>query len=75
MSSRPNQGGLWENTRKFNPSDPDFTGVINVNGTEIKFVAWHSTSTNPKAPKLNIRVDSAPVFQTTTKEKDDDIPF
>lgn len=79
MSSQPNTGGLWANTRKYSPSDPDFKGVLNVDGREIKFVGWHSNSKHPQAPKINLRVDShslPPVFQTTTEVvKDEDIPF
>ena len=78
MSSRPNQGGIWENTRKFNPSDPDFIGVLNVNGEDVKFVGWCSTSEHPQAPKISLKVNThamPPVFQTTAKVVDDDIPF
>jgi len=87
MSSYLNQGGLWDNQRKFEPQDPDFVGSINIAGVEHKIVAWMSTSKNKLAPTINIKVNEprpvpmkyTPVFKQpdakVLKEIDDDIPF
>ncbi len=79
-----NQGGLWDNQRKYNPQDPDFIGSINIAGVEHKIVGWKSSSTHPQSPCINIKLsDPAPVPMpcvqvddaSLTKEKKDDIPF
>ena len=81
MSSYTNQGGLWDNQRKYEPSDPDFVGNINIAGVDHKIVAWMSTSKNKLAPTINIKVNSvdfvkaAPQYKAVDKEKEDDIPF
>lgn len=41
-----------------------------MDGREIKFVGWHSNSKHPKAPKINLRVDTVslpPLFHPATK--------
>ena len=79
MSSYLNQGGLWDNQRKYEPNDPDFVGSINIEGVEHKIVAWMSTSKNKLAPTINIKLSNprpVPMPEAkATKEKEDDIPF
>jgi hypothetical protein len=82
MAAYLNQGGLWDNQRKYEPHDPDFVGSINIAGVEHKIVAWMSTSTNKLAPTINIKLsDTRPVPMpehrpvAVDKEKEDDIPF
>ena len=79
MSSYKNQGGLWDNQRKYEPNHPDFVGNININGTVYELAAWKSSSTNPKSPTINIKVQSAVVPMQYDKpeveDKKDDIPF
>lgn len=79
MSSFNNQGGLWDNQRKFEPNHPDFVGQLNINGIVYELAAWKSSSTNPKSPTINIKVQAAVVpmqyEQPVAKEKKDDIPF
>ena len=82
-----NQGGLWDNQRKFNPQDPDFVGSINIGGVEHKLVGWKSSSTHPQSPTINIKLSDpnpVPMKYTQadaiaetrlTKEHEDDIPF
>lgn len=53
-----NQGGLWDNQRKYEPHDPDFVGSINIGGVEHKLVGWMSTSTNKQAPTINLKVNN-----------------
>ena len=33
-------GALYENDRKTNDRQPDYTGPIKVNGTELRVAAW-----------------------------------
>ncbi len=87
MSSYLNQGGLWDNQRKYEPHDPDFVGSINIAGVDHKIVAWMSTSKNKQAPTINIKLsEPRPVpmpqreqvvsaMPVPAKEKKDDIPF
>jgi len=76
MSSYLNQGGLWDNQRKYEPNDPDFVGSINIAGVEHKIVAWMSTSKNKLAPTINIKLsDPRPVPMPAPKDKQDDRPF
>lgn len=85
-----NQGGLWDNQRKFSPNDPDFVGSINIAGVEYKLVGWKSSSTHPKSPTINMKLSDpkpvpmnevnfaeaeARVAALLAKEKKDDIPF
>jgi len=79
MSSYTNQGGLWDNQRKFEASHPDFVGSIDIAGVRYELVGWKSSSTNPKSPTINLKINAvvAPVPMVTdkTKDKEDDIPF
>ena len=85
MGSYANQGGLWENQRKFTAKDPDFVGSININGEEVQIVGWQSSSTHPKAPTINLKVNAPVKFQQSdsiaespavaVKGDVDDIPF
>jgi len=81
MSSYNNHGGLWDNQRKFEKTDPDFVGAVTVGGVEYKLVGWMSSSTNPKAPTINLKVGLtkgclAPVPMDCSKQGDsDDPPF
>ena len=78
MSSYTNQGGLWDNQRKFEASHPDFTGTINIAGTEYEIAGWMNTNKHPKAPTINLKVTAPPVPMPKAepkKEDDDDIPF
>ncbi len=79
--SYDNQGGLWDNQKKYNASDPDFVGSITIGGVKHKLVAWKSSSTHPQSPTINIKLNQG-VPQVVgfmpnpeTKDKDDDIPF
>ena len=79
MSSYLNQGGLWDNQRKYSPKDPDFVGSINIAGVEVQVVGWMSSSTNPKAPTINLKIQAPPVPMPQqapkVEDKDDDVPF
>lgn len=55
--SNENRGAIWRNDRKRDERDPDFTGNLNVEGTEYFFDAWkRKPDANEKAPALSFRV-------------------
>ena len=39
-----NSGALFKNTKKQKDNHPDYTGTINVDGTEYQLAAWIKTS-------------------------------
>ena len=82
MSSYNNHGGLWNNQRKYEKTDPDFVGSVTINGEEIMLVGWMSNSKHPKAPTINLRVgltkNTKPVKfsgKADPKGDSDDPPF
>ena len=56
MGSFNNHGGLWDNQRKYEKTDPDFVGSITIDNVEYNLVGWMSSSSNPKAPAINIKI-------------------
>lgn len=77
MSNFINKGGLWDNQRKYEPTDPDFTGSINIGGAMYSIAGWMNTSTNLKSPNINLVVTPPHTFDIgkTIIKDDDDIPF
>ena len=78
MGSFNNHGGLWDNQRKFEKTDPDFVGSVTIGGVEYNLVGWMSSSTNPKAPTINLKVGLTKHTKPVgfmPKEKEDDVPF
>ena len=76
-----NRGSIWKNDRKSTENHPDFTGTLNVGGTEYWVSAWkRKPDANPNAPALSFSVkmkedrpQQSP--QQTGAAPDDDIPF
>lgn len=81
MPSFNNHGGLWDNQRKFEKTDPDFVGSVTIGGVEYNLVGWMSSSTHPKAPTINLKVgltkNTKPVFsgKADPKSDSDEVPF
>ena len=72
-----NRGQVWPNSRKETEKHPDFTGSLNVNGTEYWVSAWkRKPDANPKAPSLSFSIKAKEEATTQpAKDFDSDIPF
>lgn len=52
-----NRGSIWKNDRKEKEEHPDFTGTLNVDGTEYWVSAWRrKEDASEKAPALTFSV-------------------
>ena len=52
-----NRGQIWRNEKKEKPTQPDFTGSLNVEGVEYWVSAWkRKPDANPKAPPLTFSI-------------------
>ena len=52
-----NKGSIWKNEKKEKDTHPDFTGTINVEGTEFWISAWkRKEGASPKSPALSFQV-------------------
>ncbi len=79
------RGALFKNEKKENESQPDYTGNINVKGTEQRISAWLNTSKSgikylsikcsDPMPREDAGAPSAPAPATAPAPLDDNIPF
>ena len=76
-----NSGTLFKNTRKETDKHPDYTGSLDVEGTEYWLSGWVKTAgpgaKNPGMKFLSVAVtpkEGAPA-KTGNTDYDDDIPF
>lgn len=71
-----NKGVLFKNDRKQSDKHPDYTGKINVNGTECYLSAWINDGQKGKYMSLSIgkEVEQQKTPQNNPPEFDD-IPF
>jgi hypothetical protein len=52
-----NRGSIWKNDKKETDNHPDFTGSLNVDGTEYWVSAWkRKPDASEKAPALSFSV-------------------
>jgi len=79
-----NRGSIWKNDKKDTDRHPDFTGSLDVEGTEYWVSAWlRKPDANPKAPALSfsIKQKDAPQQQAPQQAApqgqsfDQDVPF
>lgn len=80
-----NRGSIWKNDKKETEKHPDFTGSLNVAGTEYWVSAWkRKPDANEKAPALSFTVKLKEENSASNHEKpaeksfdnfDDGIPF
>jgi uncharacterized protein (DUF736 family) len=75
---RPGGGVLFRNDRKQTENSPDYSGAINVGGTEYQLSGWIKTSKNgTKFMSLAIRDPGATTNKTAPRDDapDGDAPF
>ena len=59
-----NRGTLWLESPKKNPKGPDFTGKLDVDGRELRIVAWKRT-TKDGSPMLSLSVEDPQAFKNS----------
>jgi hypothetical protein len=80
-----NRGSIWKNDKKEKDTHPDFTGSLNVGGTEYWVSAWkRKEGASAKAPALSFQIKPkddakpsgrAPAPAGGRGDMDDEIPF
>jgi len=79
-----NRGAIWKNDKKLSDRHPDFTGSLDVEGTDYWVSAWlRKPDANPKAPALSFSIkpkdeqQQKPVQDNAGQQFDEslDIPF
>lgn len=73
-----NRGTLFENDKAGNPNRPDYTGKININGTEYRLSAWWRDGKTGKFLSLSVseskpKADPEPAQEIP--QVADEIPF
>jgi hypothetical protein len=79
-AQRANSGVLFKNNQKQSESSPDYTGAINVDGTEYQLSAWIKQGPKTKFMSLAVRPRDASAAGTTSattadNQHSDDTPF
>lgn len=71
-----NRGTLFENDKAGNPNRPDYTGKININGTEYRLSAWWKDGKTGKFLSLSVS-ESKPKAEPVQEvpQVEDSIPF
>jgi len=78
-----NRGQIWRSENKQSPTDRDFQGTINIDGTEYWLSGWKRKPTDdPNAPVVSLKAKlkearALPTERPETPEdwEDDEIPF
>ena len=80
-----NRGSIWKNDKKETERHPDFTGTLNVEGTEYWVSAWkRKPDASVKAPALSFSIKAKEGLANLAKLKtppvnepefDDNLPF
>lgn len=80
-----NRGSIWKNERKEKETQADFTGTINVDGTDYWLNGWkRKEGADPKSPAMTFSVrkkearDKNPTAQREERNApamDDEIPW
>ena len=74
-----NRGGLWKNKKHTQETHPDYTGKLNVNGTEYWLSAWiKKNKDGEKYMSLQVKPkdeNTGNVNDNPVLNSNDDIPF
>lgn len=73
-----NRGVLFKNHKKETEKHPDYTGRINVNGTDWRLAAWLKEGKNGKFLSLSVSEQTEkrePASSNTPIDLDDEVPF
>ena len=74
-----NSGILSRNDRRESDKHPEFTGTLNVEGTEYRLAAWVRERKDGSGKFFSLKVtpkeERAPKESKTIAELDDDCPF
>jgi hypothetical protein len=76
FQSKPNTGALFRNERKINDNDRDYSGEININGTEYWLSGWAKQSQKTGRKYLSVTVKAKQESaKPTAASFDDEIPL
>ena len=76
FQSKPNTGALFRNERKINDSDRDYSGEININGTEYWLSGWAKQSQKTGRKYLSVTLKAKQESaKPTAAPFDDEIPL
>ena len=75
-----NRGVLFRNDKRETDNHPEYTGKIDVNGTEYRLAAWVKESSKDGKKFFSLAVSefqkkAEPETAPETEDFDDDIPF
>jgi uncharacterized protein (DUF736 family) len=70
---KDNYGSLWPNENKNKDNQPDYTGKINIGGTEMELGGWKNETQSGKA-YLSLKA-SEPREKKGSSDGDDGAPF
>jgi hypothetical protein len=72
----PNRGALFRNKYKHKETDLDYSGTLNIGGSEYSLFGWVSTSKNGlKFLRLSVRPKSAAPQKSSASDLNDEIGF
>lgn len=78
MADYTNSGVLFKNKDKSSDKAPDYTGKINVNGTEMRLAAWIKDGKSGKFMSLKVSEEEGQRGRTPPPAddfNDDSLPF
>jgi hypothetical protein len=73
---RPNRGALFRNEFRNKKVDCDYSGTLNIGGSEYSLFGWISTSKNGvKFLRLSVRPKRATMARSSASAPNDEIGF